>query len=301
MNNVGSSVSKTLYNSLVSKKKFISDEFVFGHHWCSLNASAIVLSMMLVLNISIRWEFILIAYFGTQCIYNFNHYKEIDNDSYSKSPRAAHIKKYGGFYPIIVRLYGLMFFTILILFGNIPSILFGSFLLALGIIYTTNVKNVSKKMIGFKSIYTSISWGLLIIFCAIYCNYPLTFAVLLFFLFVFLRMVIITTFYDIKDIQSDQESGLVTLPMIFHDKNKWLNFLHVLNIISLFPIILGVVFRIFPFYSLLLLPLIFYGFTYIQKAKSKNADINYLSYIVADGDYNIWPILLIVGVLIPVV
>jgi len=291
----------SLVVKLNSMKKFICDEFIYGHHWCSLNASAIVLSMMILLGMNIRWEFVLIAYLGTQCIYNYNHYKELDSDAVTTSPRVAHIRKYGAIYPLIIKLYGILFFLFLIFFGNLPSILFGSFLLSLGLVYTTNVKSVSKRMIGLKALYTSISWGLLILFTAIYCSYPLTIGVILFFLFVFLRMVIITTFYDIKDISSDRESGLVTLPMIFQDKNSWLNILHILNIISLIPIILGVLFSILPIYSLLLLPLIFYGFTYIQKAKSNTADINFLSYLVADGDYNIWPVLLIIGVFIPFV
>jgi 4-hydroxybenzoate polyprenyltransferase len=280
---------------------FIKNEFVYGHHWCSLNASAIALSMMILLGINIRWEFVLIAYLGTQCIYNYNHYKEIDVDSVETSPRVDHIRKYGDVYPLIIKIYGVLYFVFLVIYGNILSILFGIFLLSIGLFYTTNVKNASKKIIGFKSLYTSISWGLLILFTAIYCSYPLTIGVLLFFAFVFIRMMIITTFYDIKDISSDQESGLTTLPMIFKSKNSWLNILHGLNIISLIPIFLGIIFNILPINSLILLPLLFYGFTYIQKAKRNTADINFLSYILADGDYNIWPVLLILGVLIPFV
>ena len=280
-------------------KMFIKDEFIYGHHWCSLNASAIVLSMMILLGMNIRWELVLIAYLLTQCIYNYNHYKELDIDAVTTSPRVAHIRKYGVIYPFIVKSYGIFFFLLLILFGNLPSILLGSFILFLGLVYTTNVKSVSKRIVGFKSLYTSIAWGLLILFTAFYCSYPLTIGVILFFLFVFIRMMIITTFYDIKDITSDQESGLVTLPMIFNDKNSWLNILHILNIISLFPIILGTLLGILPIFSLLLLPLIFYGFAYIQKAKSNNAKIHFLSYIVADGDYNLWPVLLIMGTFIP--
>jgi 4-hydroxybenzoate polyprenyltransferase len=299
--NINKNVDYSFCNLLVKLnaiKKFVYDEFIYGHHWCSLNASAIVLSMMILLGMNIRWEFVIIAYLGTQCIYNYNHYRELDIDDISTSPRVTHIRKYGYIYPLIIKLYGILFFLILILFGNLSSILFGGFLLSLGLVYTTNVKSVSKRMIGFKALYTSISWGLLILFTAIYCSYPLTIGVILFFLFVFLRMMIITTFYDIKDISSDRESGLVTLPMIFNDKNSWLNILHILNIISLIPIILGVLFSILPIYSLLLLPLIFYGFAYIQKAKSNTANIHFLSYIVADGDYNIWPVLLIIGVFV---
>jgi len=299
-------VNKTVdysFRGLVVKleevKKFICNEFIYGHHWCSLNASAIVFSMMLLLGMAIRWEFLFIVYFGTQCIYNYNHYRELDVDAATPSPRVAHLHKYGTMYPSLIKLYGVLFFLLLFLYGNIASILFGSFLLSLGLIYTSNVKSMSKHIIGFKSLYTSISWGLLILFTMIYFSSPLTMAMFLFFLFVFLRMMIITTFYDIKDLQSDQEAGLLTLPMVFKHKSGWLNILHVLNVLSFTPVIVGVIFDILPLYSLFLLLILLYGFVYIQKAKGDTADINFLSYVIADGEYNIWPILLLLGAFIP--
>ena len=280
---------------------FLKNEFIYGHHWCSMNASAIALSMMILFRMNIKWEFVLIAYLGTQCIYTYNHYKELDIDDLDSSVRVGHIRKYGAWYPTFIKLYGIFFLVFLFLYGNLPSILFGNFLLFIGLVYTTNVKKASKNIIGFKSIYTSISWGLLIIFTTIYCSYPLTLGVLLFFLFVILRTMIITIFYDIKDINSDRKSGLTTLPMVFKDKNSLLNFLHVLNMISLLPIIFGVVINIFPIYSLFLLILILYGFAFLQKAKNISSDINFLSYIITDGEQNIWLVLLIIGILIPYV
>ena len=112
-------------------------------------------------------------------------------------------------------------------------------------------------------------------------------------------MMIITTFYDIKDLQSDREAGLLTLPMVFKHKSGWLNILHVLNVLSFTPVIVGVIFDILPLYSLFLLLILLYGFVYIQKAKGDTADINFLSYVIADGEYNIWPILLLLGAFIP--
>jgi 4-hydroxybenzoate polyprenyltransferase len=141
----------------------------------------------------------------------------------------------------------------------------------------------------------AFSWSLLPIFTTIYYSYPLNLNVILFALFVFLRLIIDASFYDLKDIKTDKSQGLVTLAMSFKNKNNFLNFLHILNIISFIPLLYGIIYQIFPLYSIFLILLFFYSSGYIQKAKSENADILSLSYILVDGEYYYWPFLLFLG------
>jgi 4-hydroxybenzoate polyprenyltransferase len=291
---VDQTLDKTVLKLKSIKKKFF-DEFIYGGHWLSLNAFAIAFSMQLLLGISMRWEFLIIVYFLLQCVYNYNHYKELEIDFSSNSDRVTHLKKYKKFFPYIVTAYGAGFIILLLFFGNIISILFGVFLLVLGLLYTSDSKKVSKKVVGFKSFYTAFAWALLIFFTAFYCSYPINLSVVLFFLFVFFQLVVTTSYFDIKDMKSDEKEGLLTLPLVFKNEQNWIDILHILNIISFIPIVLGVLTGYLPIYALSTLLLLAYTFYYLQKTKKNSTNIHFLSYVMVDGEYNFWPLLLLIG------
>jgi 4-hydroxybenzoate polyprenyltransferase len=282
----------------MGRSDFFWNEFVYGGHLGSIGASAIVLTTMVLLKIPVRWEFVLLAYLITQCLYNYNHIKELNIDSLSNSPRVTHLKSYGGFLAFIPGLYGSMFFALLIYFGNKTSILFGGLILVLGLFFTIKGKKLSKLIPGFKSFYTALTWSLMVIFTAIYCSYPTDLSVLLFFIFVFLRILINVSFSDIKDLETDRKEGLITLVMIFKDKQQSLNFLHILNVLSFTPLLLGVFFGVLNTYVLFLLLSFIISFYYIQKAKSKDADITSLTSILADGELYYWPFFIFIGLLL---
>jgi len=285
---------ENIASKLLVTKDFILDEFVHGGHLLSLGCSAIVLSTMLLVNTSIRWEFLLIVYLGTYCIYNYDHYKGLNIDSLDNSYRSNHLKKYHKFLPVIIIIYTVGFFSLLISFGNFQSIIFGVTLLFSGLFYTSKVKKMTEKIVGFKNFYTSLSISSLILFTGIYCSYPVGIVLLLLFIFMFLRFIINTCFCDIKDINTDEQYGIKTFPILF-GKEKFLSALHVINIVSFIPIIIGVYLHILPLFSLLLIVSIVYCFYYIQKAKQQEADIQSLSSIVVDGEFAFLPFIIFVG------
>lgn len=279
----------------MKRSDFLWNEFFYGGHYGSLGAPAIVLTTMVLLQIPIRWEFVLLAYLITQCLYNYNHIKEIDVDSLSNSPRVAHLKRYGGFLIFIPGFYGSMFFALLIYFGNKTSIFFGGLIIVLGLFFTIKGKKLSRLIPGFKSFYTASTWGLMAIFTAIYCLYPIDLSVLLFLIFVFLRVLVNVSFSDIKDLEIDRKEGLTTLIMIFRNKNQSLNFLHMINLFSFLPLLLGVFFGVFNTFVLFLFFSFIISCYYIQKAKSIEADITSLTSILADGELYYWPFFIFVG------
>ena len=137
----------------------IWNEFIYGGHWLSIGGSAIVLSVMFLLDMQIKLEFLLIAYLGTQCIYNYNHHGEIDIDSVNNSNRTNHLERYREHFSLMTVLYGVGYFSLLAYFGNKQSLFFGGFLLLIGLFFTYKGKNISKKIVGFKSVYTASSWA----------------------------------------------------------------------------------------------------------------------------------------------
>jgi len=273
---------------------FLWSEFIYGGHWLGLGAVSIVLSSFLLMSSQIKWEFLLIAYFGTKCIYNYNHFKELDVDLLSNSKRPNHLNKYQNYGYFIVSIYAFFYFLFLLIFGNFQSIIFGSMLLIIGIFFSLGIKEFFKRIAGVKLIYTAFSWALIIPFTAFYTSNNFDLLLLTFSIFVFLRVIITTIFFDIKDIEIDSKRGLSTIPILL-GKEKCLDVLQIINLISIIPIVLGALFGIIPTYAFLLAFIFFYSFYYIQKTRSKNIDISNISFILVDGEFYYWPFLLFVG------
>jgi 4-hydroxybenzoate polyprenyltransferase len=272
---------------------FLWNEFVYGGHWFSISASAIVFSIMLILEIRIRWELLLIVYLLLQCVYNYNHYKELHLDILSNSERPDHLNNYIKVLPIITFVYGFILFGLLLYFGNVASMLFCLLLLFLGLSFTNFFKKITKKIIGFKNYYASFTLGSLIIFTAIYCSYGINILLLELFVLISLRFLLSSSISDIKDIDIDKKQKLATFPIYF-GKSKFLTFLQILNIITFIPF-----FFILMTISHSLVTLLFftflYTFYYIEKAKKIETDIQSLTNVIVDGEFIFWPFLIVIG------
>jgi len=272
---------------------FIWNEFIYGGHWFSISASSIVFSTMIILSLQIRWDLLIIVYLLLQCVYNYNHYKELHLDSLSSSERPNHLNIYIKSLPYITLIYGISFIFLIVYFGNIESLIFCIFLLFLGISFTSIFKKFTAKVIGFKNYYASFTLGSLIIFTAIYCSYELNNHLFELFLFSTFRFFISSSFSDIKDMPIDKKQNLITFPIYF-GKQKFLTFLHIFNFITFIPFFIIIIETNLNFIPFLFFTY-FYTFYYIAKANNRNVDIQSLTNIVVDGEFIFWPFLLLIG------
>jgi 4-hydroxybenzoate polyprenyltransferase len=286
---------RKLIYTIMGHTDFLWNEFIYGGHWLSIGAAAIVLSIMLFLDISIRWELLLLSYLLIQCIYNYNHFKELEIDLLSASPRVEHLLKYKGLIPYITATYGIFFLAFLLILGNINSFFVGFFLLFLGLLFTKGGKKLTGKVVGLKSIYVSLSWALLIPFVVIYSSSKINFAVFLVFVFIFLRAMLNTNFFDIKDVIADKKENINTFTLKFGKKGS-LKILHFINLISFIPIITGVLSNTLPVYSLFIIIFVLYSSLYLFLAENA-PDISNLTFIIVDGEYYFWPFLLLLGMI----
>lgn len=286
-----------LFNRFNKVKFFLKNEFIYGGHLVSLVSPSLAFVTMMLFNMALAWEFLIIAYLGTYCIYNYDRYRGVNVDNSSNLKRSSHIQKNLKIRYLVLVGYGTLFFILLSLFSSIQSIIFGSFLLMLGILYADIFKKYTSKIIGFKNLYTSFSFSLLVIFTAIYCNYTIGWAFLVFFAFVFLHFIVDTSFCDIKDMDSDKKQNLKTLPIYF-GKQKFLTFLNLLNIISFVILFIAVVINIVQPIAIALIVFCLYRIYYINKAKNSKADIQHLSSVVVDAEYFFWPFVVFIGNLV---
>jgi 4-hydroxybenzoate polyprenyltransferase len=161
--------------------------------------------------------------------------------------------------------------------------------LVFGIYYP---KNLTSKIIGFKNLYVSLFWALSIVFLALYTNSKFEPTLLILFIFVFLRFIVSTVFFDLKDIESDKKEGLKTIPTVF-GLRETTRLLNIVNLVSVLLLVGAILFRILPVYSASLVLFFFYDLYYVTwGAKKEKGVLRFISYVVVDGEYIFWPIII---------
>ena len=278
-------------NKIRSFLNLIWQEFIYGSHLLILGTSGVAFTSAFLLDIPITLDFLLVVYLIFYVIYSYNRLEEFEGDFLTNPSRTRHIKKYINYLPFVIFCSTLVIVFLLIYSGNFWNLIFGLSILLSGVSYTKYFKKITRKIAGFKSFYASFVWALLVLFLSFYYSFPLESSVFLIFTFIFLRLLTNTIFSDIKDIELDKKDNLKTIPILL-GKKKTLNYLHIFNIFSFVPIVVGVSMNLLPLFSLTLLIFCLYSIFYLKMVGYKKTDVCRLSYMMVDGEYLFWPIIL---------
>lgn len=270
--------------------RIIKDEFVYGGHLLSLGASGIIYTIMLIFNLKINLSLLAIIYLMPQIIYSYDHLKGAKKDAKTNPERAKHFQTQKNKIISLIIIYVAVLLTVLVYLKNWEIGLTVFLIIISGMLYTKFFKDITKRIPAFKNFFVAFVWAFSpTVLILLHFHFKLNISLLLLFIFILLKFIVSTVFFDIKDMESDKSNLIKTLPAIF-GKGVTINFLQIVNILSLAPIIIGVWFNLLPSFSLGLLIFYFYSFYYLEKAKTDKANINFLSYILADGEYLLWPI-----------
>ena len=272
----------------------IWNEFVYGGHLLSFGAVSIVYAASILLDIRITWDFLLVVYLGTESVYLYNRFKEYKVDFLTNPERTEHIKKYVKYIPFIIFLMTFSAIVIVVYFNKISALTFGLLLLIIGLLYSLFFKKITEKIIAFKSFFISLMWSLLVLFLAIYYSAPINLALFLFSVFVFLRFFVSVSFFDIKDIKTDKQEGLKTLAVVLKQSTLW-QFLSIIAILAVLPLIIGVYLRVLPISSLMLFLTIPYTFFYFKQLENKKMSPSFLYNVIIDGEFIFWPFFVLSG------
>lgn len=278
--------------SIVNK---IAREFVYGGHLLSLGASAIVWTVIMLLDQKDGILVITLAYLISQIVYNFDHLQDLRVEKGGDNlERAIHLSKTHRFQIVAFLSYIILFVTLLFIV-NLQTNLVSLIIVAAGILYSVKLKDLTKKVAGFKNIYVSFFWSTLIFVPAVYYTHEVGATILSLFLFVFLRFIVSTIYFDIKDVQHDKKKKLKTLPAILGVEHT-IAILHFINLLSGLCIIASVVFEFMPKSTLVLTLFPLYSVYYLNIGKRyKTSDIKKISYILVDGEYLFWPFVFKIG------
>jgi 4-hydroxybenzoate polyprenyltransferase len=274
----------------ISKSFF--DELVFGGHLIALGAVGICLTFIFIIEEKLSIYPLIIVYFLTFVSLLHNRYEERDIDFITNPKRTKFLKKY--FKGTTLMIFIFLTIALLILMADNKSLFFLLLLMVSMYFYTKKVKKLSKKIFCLKNIAFSLIVSFLLIFISFYYSYDfLNLLFLSIFYFCFLRMLVNTIFLDIKDVESDEKNNLKTFPIIFGE-NKTILFLEIITLISGILIVFSIILKLIPTYSLMLLFTVPYTFYYLEKSKKKE-NFCLVNYVLADAEFILWPVSIIIG------
>lgn len=277
--------------------KIIWNEFIYGSHFISLAGASISLIGALLMELKLTWPVPVIFYLLLQAGFFYNRYKDFKKDFLTNPERTQHIKRYIKYLPVIILFYSLIFILMLVFYGSLPAIILGLTMLFLALLYSEIAKKLTKKIFLFKELYFAACWGLLILLLTVFYSKPISMAVILLIIFVCLRIFLSTSLFDIKDIISDRNEKLKTLPALIGEKRAY-NFLTIFSFLLFIPLATGIYLNVFPLYSFSLILIIPYTLFYIEQMKKKKINPTLLHYFIIGGEFNFYLFFLVLGKLL---
>ena len=277
--------------------KIVWNEFVYGSHFISLAGSSISVIGALLIGIKLTWSVPVIFYLLLQVGFFYNRYKDFKKDFLTNPERTQHVKRYIKYLPIIIIFYSIILTLILVYYGSSSSIVLGLVMLFLALLYSEIAKEITKKIFLFKELYFAACWGLLILLLTLFYSMPISIAVILLIIFIFIRIFLSTSLFDIKDIISDRNEKLKTLPVLIGEKRAY-NFLTIFSFLLFIPLGIGIYLNVFPSYTFSLILIIPYTLFYIYQMKKRKINPILLHYVIIGSEFNFYLFFLILGKLL---
>lgn len=277
--------------------KFAFNEFIYGGHLQCLGTAGIVYVSAYFLNLKIGYELLLLAYLIFYPIYINDRFRGVAKDELTNAERSKHFKKYLPLMPKILALSILFLAISLFYFANITFAIFALLLVLFGILYPLYFKNLTRKIVGFKNFYVSSFFTVIALSPVIfYSSSPFLSATLIALMaLVFAKTFFMQIILDCKDVEGDREAKLLTIPIML-GKEKSFFILQLLSLLSASLILAPAIFffKIFPLPAAMLFLTIPFNFYCVSLAKRQQ----YSSYILASGEFVLWVVLILTGLLL---
>ncbi len=273
--------------------RFLWKEFIYGGHLQSIGAAGVTFITVNLLKINYEWSIFLTSYLIFYTLYLYDRYKGLQTDKLTNPKRSEHFQRYYRFRSILLILVVIAAISSLAYFSNVKALIFGSALIIFGLLYFSIFKKITKKVTSFKNIYVASFFALLVFLPFFYYSLPISRDLLLgmiaLFVLVFLKAFLTQIFLDLKDIRTDKEEGLLTIPVQIGTK-KTIKVLKKSTIVVLLilPVTFSLIFDILPLTVLVLVATIPFCFYCFNRAMEKN----YIGYILAGSEFILWAVLI---------
>ena len=275
----------------------VYSEFVYGGHLLALGTASIAGTTALIMGRIPSLSLLVMAYLFTNGAYTMNRLSETEQDEISHPKRTAFIRKRQRFLPAIAAFCFVLGYILALarnfyFFAALLIPLALSFLYSVGSSGLRRVTGAGRFKESFlvKNLVISFAWSLIPFLVGLYyLQIPL--ALVLLSPFIFLRLMVNTVFFDVRDVEADKLYGTKTLPTALGEKSTG-RILAVLDLVSLGYMISIVLLSLLPNYALALAVFPLYSLAY--RARAKDLDPNTIRDLVADGEYIMWmPVVLL--------
>lgn len=276
-------------NMSIAKKRLsitVWDEFLYGGHFLALGDAIAIYVMAVILNIPITWSFLVVVYLCVFAANLFNRSDESDYDILTNPVRAKVMDKYVKHFYLVTISCLIIAIGLILYYSTFIALLFAVMIFLISMLYTTLFKKMTKYVVGFKSFIAAFFYALMVLLLAIYYSKLINEAVVLIFVFYFIRIFISNAACDVKDIASDKKRGLKTIAIVLGEDGA-MKFLNVLNIASGLLVIWGVYVGILPVFSLTLALTVPYAWYYFY-LNSKVGSKEFFTNAIVDSEFIFW-------------
>lgn len=271
---------KLLYSLWDKSVFFLTQSSIF----IAFNCLTLVYFSFLLYGISEDFNLLLSSFFITFTVYAFDKVSNIKEDSINLPERAGFIYKHRRIITgTIAASYITAFF--LSILKSPYAVLVVHFPLFIGLIYSIKILNIRLKDItGLKNIVVALSWAVVGTFFPVAVSSGNFYQILGIFYYIFIKYIINTILFDVRDIDGDRTNGVTTIP-VFIGLKKTKNILLLLNSTLIPFIILSYSKGFFQGYISVLIFAIFYGYWYIFYFCSGSRKIGKSIDLLVDGEW----------------
>lgn len=282
---------------------FLYRELVFGGHLLALGTASIAAASSLLLGKAPTLVLLLLAYLFSYGAYALNRGLEMQQDLLSNPARTQYLMKRSRYIHFIA---GAFFGTGYII-AALLSLWYAAALLpplVLALLYSRGSPSL-RSLIGarrlkdkllVKNLSISFGWSLIPILVGVYFH-EASHVLLLFSPYVFLRLMVNTLLFDIRDVEADTRFGVRTLPAVMGPERTY-RVIRLADLSSALYLAALLALSLMPRQAAPLLLLSAYSWFYVWLAR-RGADMNLVCDLIADGEYLLWgPVVSLGGLLL---
>ncbi len=269
----------------------IFDWLVMSDIYASLIASGIVIITEAVLGLPINALALAAVFFSSLVIYSLNRRDDGDIDSINVPERTMFVAKNG---QAILAFATVGFFASFAYAFFVNSLLFLTMAagFVFGLLYNFPLLRPLEGILGFsrlkeplavKNLIVSALYGAFVLAAVFAAHAQISDLAIILVVFIFLRLFIVSTIFDMRDIEGDSKKSIRTIPVTF-GKDKSLMFLNGLNLLTLVLGIAAAVFYGTPLFGAMILSTFLYSLYYLEECR-KGVDMRYLCSVVVEADF----------------
>lgn len=275
-------------------------ELVYGGHLLALGTASIAASSAFLLGRAPSWDLLLMAYLFSFGAYTVNRWSDFEEDMISHQDRTSYLAPRRRALPAIAA----VSFGVGYALASLRNLFFLSGLLlplVLAVAYSIGSKKMRKVLgvgrlkEGFvvKNIAVSFSWSLIPLLVGLYyLQFPLTLLVLC--PFVFMRLLINTVFFDVRDIEADRKYGVRTLPTSLGLNKSWV-LMDAVDVASCLYITAFALSGLLPPFAGILAVFTPYSLAYRHYSRRTPSHQDAFRDLAADGEYILWGFVVYLG------